>query len=246
MLGLRCFGKAFNFYNRQIATLSAISEAQARVQDVDTKVPVGKIPNLAEIVEYFRQTQPADRASIVHGDFKIDNLVFHETEPRVIGILEYEIFFQAALVVLPFLFASYHTNAVSSWEMSTIGHPLSDLVNLTVPYLQEERSLGRGTGRGSNDFKPGVTLGLPTRDTIVRWYREAAGWDPSTDLPWGDAFGMLRATIIIQGIAGRYATRQASGIKAKEFASKLAPFAEYTWRLVSQLRERNLNSQARL
>jgi aminoglycoside phosphotransferase (APT) family kinase protein len=33
--------------------------------------------------------QPKDRTSLIHGDYKIDNLVFHKTEPRVIGILEY-------------------------------------------------------------------------------------------------------------------------------------------------------------
>ena len=59
--------------------------------DVETKVPVGTIPYFDEMVAFFQQsaTQPTDRSTVVHGDYKIDNLVFHKTEPRVIGILEY-------------------------------------------------------------------------------------------------------------------------------------------------------------
>lgn len=58
--------------------------------DVDTKEPVGKIPKFDEMVAFFRdpKTQPKDRSGFVHGDYKIDNVVFHKTEPRVIGILE--------------------------------------------------------------------------------------------------------------------------------------------------------------
>lgn len=52
-------------------------------------------------MRYFSESQPKDRSTVVHGDYKIDNLVFHKTEPRVIGILD--------------------------WELSTIGHPLSDI-----------------------------------------------------------------------------------------------------------------------
>lgn len=52
-------------------------------------------------MRFFAATQPEDRSTVVHGDYKIDNLVFHKTEPYVIGILD--------------------------WELSTIGHPLSDL-----------------------------------------------------------------------------------------------------------------------
>jgi aminoglycoside phosphotransferase (APT) family kinase protein len=58
---------------------------------VDTKEPVGQIPHLDEILRFFKQkqVQPKDRGAPIHGDYKIDNLVFHKTEPRVIGILEY-------------------------------------------------------------------------------------------------------------------------------------------------------------
>jgi aminoglycoside phosphotransferase (APT) family kinase protein len=61
------------------------------VEDVETSKPVGAIPKMDEMLDFFsdRRTQPRDRGTIIHGDYKIDNLVFHETEPRVIGILEY-------------------------------------------------------------------------------------------------------------------------------------------------------------
>lgn len=90
-VGLSSFGKPSGFYNRQIATFGTISEMQAQAVDVETHVPVGKIPHFDDMVVFFKdgETQPRDRATLIHGDYKIDNLVFHKTEPRVIGILEY-------------------------------------------------------------------------------------------------------------------------------------------------------------
>jgi len=89
-VGLENYGKSSGFYNRQLATFATISEAQAKAVDVETKVPVGKIPHYDDMVAFFGdpKMQPKDRSSFVHGDYKIDNLVFHKTEPRVIGILE--------------------------------------------------------------------------------------------------------------------------------------------------------------
>lgn len=71
-------------------TFRTISESQGRVQDVETRKPVGEIPKIDDMLAFFNdhRTQPSDRATIIHGDYKIDNLVYHETEPRVIGILE--------------------------------------------------------------------------------------------------------------------------------------------------------------
>jgi aminoglycoside phosphotransferase (APT) family kinase protein len=58
--------------------------------DVETKEIVGKIPHFDEMIAFFSnvKSQPKDRGTLVHGDYKIDNLVYHKTEPRVIGILE--------------------------------------------------------------------------------------------------------------------------------------------------------------
>ena len=88
--GLSGFGKTGGFYNRQIKTLSTIYASQAQVIDVETRRPVGQIPYFDDMVAFFKdpRTQPTDRSSIVHGDYKIDNLVYHKTDPRVIGILE--------------------------------------------------------------------------------------------------------------------------------------------------------------
>jgi len=92
-VGLESFGKSNGFYSRQIKTFDTITQAQAAAVDKETGVPVGKIPHQDDMVAFFSdpKTQPKDRSSFVHGDYKIDNVVFHKTEPRVIGILEYVI-----------------------------------------------------------------------------------------------------------------------------------------------------------
>ncbi|ODM24109.1 hypothetical protein SI65_01699 [Aspergillus cristatus] len=208
-VGLERFGKPSGFYDRQIATFSAVSRAQSQAVDVDTKEPVGELPHFKDIVSFFsnKSTQPRDRGTLVHGDYKIDNLIFHKTEPRVIGILD--------------------------WEMATVGHPLSDFCNLTSPYYMD------GTDHTTETFKPGVIPGLPIREECVRWYSELAGWDPTHDILWGDSFFNWRSSVIMQGIAARYALRQASSARAQEYAKKTKPFALDAWERVKQAQERS-------
>ena len=104
--GLERFGKAVGFYARQIETWTTICTNQAKAEDVETKEPVGPLPHFEELMRFFRneKLQPKDRATLVHGDYKIDNLVFHKTEPRVIGILEY---------VSPFVAIAWKLNAIN-------------------------------------------------------------------------------------------------------------------------------------
>ncbi|PGH23253.1 hypothetical protein AJ80_02669 [Polytolypa hystricis UAMH7299] len=214
-IGMEKFGRHSGFYDRQISTFGRISKVQAAAVDVDTKIPVGDLPRFSEMVSFFsdKATQPQDRATFVHGDYKIDNVIFHKTEPRVIGVLD--------------------------WEMATIGHPLSDLCNLTGPYM-----LASATPDAST-FSPGAVKGLPTREQCIQWYSEIAGWDPSPDLTWGDAFHGFRASVIMQGIAARYATRQASSERANEYGKQMGPFALQAWERVRKLQDKT-RSKARL
>ena len=91
-VGLAGFGskKGRNFYPRQVETWKAICRAQSRSKDADSGKEVGPLPRMDELVAFFAEERrwPKDRVTVVHGDYKIDNMVFHKTEPRVIGILE--------------------------------------------------------------------------------------------------------------------------------------------------------------
>ncbi|KAA8570587.1 hypothetical protein MFRU_031g00050 [Monilinia fructicola] len=208
--GLTSFGKSAGFYDRQIKTFGTISEAQASTVDIETKEPVGQIPHIEEILRFFRDRkfQPKDRAALVHGDYKIDNLVFHKTEPRVIGILD--------------------------WEMSTIGHPLSDIINILSPYSVQHEKKFESLPQFQEDHLPG----LPSQSDLISWYRETAGWDPEPDLPWGMAFGFFRNTCIYQGIAARWAVRQASSAKAEVHAKARWPMGDLCWKFVGLAKER--------
>ncbi|KAG9242968.1 putative acyl-CoA dehydrogenase family member 10 [Calycina marina] len=216
-VGLENYGRLSGFYDRQVKTWTTICKAQAEQVDIDTKESVGEIPHMEDILDFFKdkKSQPEDRGTPIHGDYKIDNLVFHKTEPRVIGILD--------------------------WEMSTIGHPLSDLANLLTPYNMANSPIAPDLVA----FQPGKTPGLPTKDTLVKWYAEVAGWDPTPDLTWGVAFHFFRATAIYQGIAARYAVRQASSEKAKLNGEIRIPMGKLAWECLQKAKA-NVGEKARL
>jgi len=89
--GLADFGKAGNYFGRQISRWTRqyrASETQA-------------MPAMEELIAWLPENIPeGDETCIVHGDFRLDNLVFHPTEPRVVAVLD--------------------------WELATLGHPLAD------------------------------------------------------------------------------------------------------------------------
>ncbi|KAI8619738.1 hypothetical protein BC830DRAFT_707747 [Chytriomyces sp. MP71] len=94
------------FYFRQIATLTAVTKQQYASNP--EKVPA--IPRLDDMLAWFKRNMvPDEPATIVNGDFKLDNYVIcHPNEPRIICIL--------------------------GWELSSLGHPLSDLANCLLPW----------------------------------------------------------------------------------------------------------------
>ncbi|KAI0900002.1 phosphotransferase enzyme family protein [Annulohypoxylon nitens] len=219
-VGLGTFGKREGFYDRQLATWQQICGAQARTQDVETGVPVGEIPHMAELMAFFgdKAIRPKDRATLIHGDYKIDNVVFAADESRVAGILD--------------------------WEMSTIGHPLSDLANLLHPFVSASMSSSTDKAAAASavshpGFLPNATPGLPTPTQIISWYAEAAGWTPSAeDVAWACAFSVFRLAAICQGIAARVARRQASSAEAQKHAAAMPLLGEFAWELVRREQEK--------
>jgi aminoglycoside phosphotransferase (APT) family kinase protein len=92
-LGLADFGRAGGYFRRQIARWGG-QWRTARTRDD---------PNVDRLIAWLSEHVPADEdeTTIAHGDFRFGNLMFHPTEPRVVGILD--------------------------WELSTLGHPLADV-----------------------------------------------------------------------------------------------------------------------
>ena len=121
--------------------------------------------------------------------------------------------------------------------MATVGHPLADIVNLLTPYTTASMPFAEDSGRVNSKFRPGSLDGLPTKEQNIAWYREIAGWDPEPVIGWGDAFGIYKGTIIMQGIAARYAMRVASSARAQEYAAQMKPYAEIGWMMIEQLIE---------
>lgn len=144
-----------------------MSPLQADTIDEDTKQAVGPIPHWNDLTTWFAAHLPVDRTTIVHGDFKIDNCVFHATEPRLIGILD--------------------------WELSTIGHPLSDLANLLQPH-----GLPSGGDSGLTGFiGRGDLAGVPNLAEAQDRYMRTAKWDPACDWTFAEAFAHLRVSHIV-------------------------------------------------
>jgi aminoglycoside phosphotransferase (APT) family kinase protein len=132
--------------------------------------------------------------------------------------------------------------------MSTIGHPLSDLSNLLSPYtFAVNPPTSALSARTNPAFLPSSqTSGLPSRSQCIQWYAEVAGWDPASEVDWGDAFATFRNGVIMQGIAARYALRQASSEKAKEIGGLMGPYGEFSWGLIERWIGKEAKAEAKL
>lgn len=164
--GLGEYGRRGGFYPRQIATMERVSDAQAQAG------PVPQIAARPQLLDWFRANLPADRTTIVHGDFKPDNCILAPDSPSVLAVVD--------------------------WELSTLGHPLSDLANLCLGYY----------------FKPGFARNVPPMQDVHRHYCSRTGTPyPIEGWRFAVAFAFFRLSVIIQGIAARAARGQASNAR---------------------------------
>ncbi|MBK0114046.1 phosphotransferase family protein [Delftia sp. S67] len=99
-VGLADYGRPGNFFERQIARWSRQWQASKTAEN----------PDIERLISWLPAHVPAgDETTIAHGDFRLGNLMFHPTEPRVIAVLD--------------------------WELSTLGHPLADAAYSSLPWL---------------------------------------------------------------------------------------------------------------
>ncbi len=99
IVGLSDFGKPGNYYARQIHRWTA----QYRASETES------IPSMERLIAWLPDHIPVDdTTTLVHGDYRLGNMILHPTEPRVLAVLD--------------------------WELSTLGHPLADLAYNCMPY----------------------------------------------------------------------------------------------------------------
>ncbi|MRD48072.1 phosphotransferase [Caenimonas koreensis] len=200
--GLAGYGKPGNYFERQIGRWSKQYKAST-----DGAGPMSQpIPEMERLVEWLPVNIPAagrdeSKVSIVHGDFRLDNLMFHASEPRIIAVLD--------------------------WELSTLGHPLADFsyhcMSYHIPHSQAR-------GIGGLDFKAlGIPTEDEYIRRYCDRTGLATPQDLKADWNFYLAYNLFRIAAILQGIAKRVETGTASSAQAVASAAGAKPMAQLAW-----------------
>jgi len=193
-LGLSDYGKPGNYMQRQISRWTR--QYQASKTD-----PIESMENL---IQWLPEHIPDDDSTaIVHGDFRLENLIIHPLEPRVVAVLD--------------------------WELSTLGHPLADLAyNCLGYYLPTVGDLR--TGYKDLDL---ATLGIPSETEYVASYCHRTGCGEVPNWEFFIAFSIFRLAAIVQGVYKRGLDGIASSDNAKRYGAQVQFLTDIGWQIVS-------------
>jgi len=186
--GLADFGKPGSYFERQYDRWSS----QYRASEMQHIAP------METLIRWLADNLPDDdgRVSLVHGDYRLDNMIFHASEPRVIALLD--------------------------WELSTLGHPFAD-VGYQCMQLRMPARIGNISGLRGRDLSE---LGIPSEAEYVAKYCERMGIDGIDNFGYYVAFSFFRLAAIVQGVAKRAADGNASNRNAGEYGAYVQPMAE--------------------
>jgi aminoglycoside phosphotransferase (APT) family kinase protein len=200
--GLAGYGKPGNYFERQIGRWSKQYKASA-----DGAGPMSQpIEAMEKLVEWLpAHIPPAARdetkVSIVHGDYRLDNLMFHASEPRVIAVLD--------------------------WELSTLGHPLADFSYHCMAW-HIPHAMSRGIG-GLDHAALGIPSEDDYIRRYCDRTGLSTVADLKADWNFYMAYNMFRIAAILQGIAKRVEMGTASSAQAAASGAGARPMAELAW-----------------
>ena len=196
-IGLDSFGKPGNYFARQISRWS--KQYRASVAE--------PIAEMEQLMEWLPANIPADdTTSLVHGDYRLDNLVFDEQRPEIRAVLD--------------------------WELSTLGHPLGDFTY----HLMQWRLPPSADGIGLSTLvgEDLAALGIPAEADYVQRYCERTGRPGIADREFYAAYNFFRLAAILQGIAGRVRAGTAASDHARAMAANVEPMAALAWEFARQ------------
>ena len=187
-IGLQDYGKSGNYFSRQISRWTG----QYRASEIDV------VDAMDALIRWLPENIPDDESvSIVHGDYRLDNIILHPTEPRVLAVLD--------------------------WELSTIGHPLADFTYHLMTWQMPEIGIGSRGLLG----KPLAELGIPDEVAHIERYCQKTGRSGGIpDRNFYSAFNFFRLAAILQGIAGRVRDGTAASAHAQLAVKSVRPLAE--------------------
>jgi aminoglycoside phosphotransferase (APT) family kinase protein len=194
-VGLADFGRPGNYFARQIDRWSR----QYKASETE------KIEAMDRLIEWLPQhIPPGERTSIVHGDYRLDNMIFHPNEPRVAAVLD--------------------------WELSTLGDPMADLAYHMMAWHVSADDF-RGL-RGADLAVLGIPgedeyvrrylerTGEPRRPSEAEW-------------SFYMAYNMFRLAAILQGVMARAVAGNAASDSAVQAGRRARPLAELGWKQVA-------------
>jgi len=194
--GLSSYGKPGNYFERQIGRWSKQYAASITQPIAEMDQLIAWLPH--NIPDSARDTA---MTSIVHGDYRLDNLMFHPTEPRVLAVLD--------------------------WELSTLGHPLADF---SYHCMAWHIPPGAFRGIGGLDVQSlGIPTEDDYIRTYCE--RTALTTPQALKADWNFylAYNLFRIAAILQGIAKRVQTGTASSAQAAESAAGVGALAKMAW-----------------
>ncbi|XP_057539545.1 probable acyl-CoA dehydrogenase IBR3 [Amaranthus tricolor] len=206
-IGLGKFGRLDNYCKRQVERwgkqyLASTSEGKPE-----------RNPKMLKLFSWLQDNIPLEDSSgsasgLVHGDFRIDNLVFHPDEDRVIGILD--------------------------WELSTLGNQMCDVAYSCLPYVVDASIDKIGQDKGLEET--GIPEGIPSMAEYVADYCSGAGkpW-PAAHWKFYIAFSLFRAAAIYAGVYNRWIMGNASGgERAIHAGEKTNVLVDYAWSFIAK------------